>query len=125
AQADRRGGVAGHGLGDDVGGGKLGNRRAHGGRLIGRGDDQRVLQAHQRPSAAHGGGDQRFGSAERQQLLGPRAAAGGPEARPGATTDYHGDRSRFLRGHDQRTLTDRDARGIPARRDPSRPRAKR
>ena len=69
-------------------GGQLGNRRAHRVRLIGGGDDQRVLDADHRAPAADGGGEQRFGAAERQELLGPRAPArpargACPRRRPG------------------------------------------
>jgi len=72
------------GLGDDVGGGQRRHGRPNLFLLVGGRDDERALEAHDGSRAAHGGRQERLRAAERQELLGPRAAARGPKARPAA-----------------------------------------
>ena len=91
AQADGGRGVARHRLDDDVGGGQIREGGAHRVRLIGGGDDQRVLGADDGAAAPHGGRDQRLGRAERQELLGARAAARRPQPRARAAAQNDGE----------------------------------
>jgi hypothetical protein len=100
--------VAGDRLCDDVLGRQIGNVRAHRRLLVGRGDDQRALDADQRARAAHRRRQQRLGATQREELLGPRAAARRPEARPGPAAQNDGERGAvgLVLAHGRRTLTD-------------------
>ena len=90
AQPDGGGGVARHRLGDHVAGGELGDRLAHGGLLVGGGDHQRSLDADDRFGATYRSAQQRFRSAQREELLGAGAAAGWPEPGSGPSPENEG-----------------------------------
>ena len=89
-QAHASGRVARAGLGDDVFGGQLGKLGAGGLGLVGPGDDQDPLPGHQGLDPRHGLLEHGRVAGEAEQLLGPIAAALGPEPRPAAAR--HDDR---------------------------------
>src|SRR5208282_2468898 len=97
-ESDGRGGVASHGLGQDVGGGAAGDHFSHGAYLLGNGD---------RPEARIGNyGEQAFdgllehgGAADDiQELFGRAHAAARPEAGAAATGENDGVSGVFGRG---------------------------
>ena len=83
-QAHAGGGVARGGLGDHVFGGQVGELSSRRLGLVGPGDDQDPISGHQWLDPRHRLLEHRRLAGEAQQLLGPIAAALGPEPGPAA-----------------------------------------